>query len=174
MASADPLPASQLASEPDCIVCSGASSTVHRQCCVLCQRSVHISCLLKEFKSAGGEQLKNKLEWFRDFIDHAHLRYACNNCSAKQSSFITPVAAKSVQCTEDIANMKQSISDMGAKIADVLSNMNSLRSEIVVKLSAFTDEIQAAADPVDSVKFSQSSASDQASAGPASYASIIS
>jgi hypothetical protein len=143
---------------------------------------VHLSCLLKVFKSAGGEQLKNKLDWLREFIKQAHLYYICSNCSSNKPTMADTITATQLNHSslqlhsdQDIINMKQSISDMAIKISDVLSNMNALRSELISKLAVFVDGTTATTDPSNCANPNQSSAgTDKPSCRPPSYASILS
>ena len=102
--------------------------------CIHCGESIHSACQLKQFKDAGNEALKNKIEWLSDFIKFAALARQCKTCQENQcncaASSVVTAAASDPQVLQEIANMKQSIAALDSKISSVLTSISSINGNL--------------------------------------------
>ena len=102
--------------------------------CIHYGESIHLACQLKQFKDAGNEPLKNKIEWLGDFIKFAALARQCKACQENQrncaASSVVTATASDPQVSQEIANIKQSIAALDSKISSVLTSISSINGNL--------------------------------------------
>lgn len=109
-----------------CSLCSKAGQYVIG--CLSCNEAVHPACLLKLFKDAGHEALKNKVDWFTEFIKFSPLIYRCKECQEKSVTVpiehCEPVVELSNRINAEMSTVKQSIAALDVKLSSILSSVN--------------------------------------------------
>ena len=102
--------------------------------CIHCGEAIHLAFQLKQFKDAGNEAPKNKIEWLGDFIKFAALAHRCKACQENQrncaASSVVTATASDPQVSQEIANMKQSIAALDSKISSVLTSISSINGNL--------------------------------------------
>ena len=117
-------------------VCTACTSTKVQQllACGQCSESIHLGCVLKQFKESKNEPLKNRIEWLYNFTTFSSLIYHCKTCAAKGTIFnelqtVTKDYEKSISAldarmSKDIQNVKQSIEALDIKLSNILTSIS--------------------------------------------------
>ena len=91
--------------------------------CVICSKSVLLSCLQHQFKHTGELSQKHtcSLEWLQAFIAHCSLHYTCPACQLKSQDVIS--FKDSIRISDDgkfkvLSNVKQSIAELNFQVTE--------------------------------------------------------
>ena len=97
-----------------CHLCAGSPPTNEStRLCAVCSRPALFICMLRRFKESDSDHLRNGVDWLLDFLEFSSLHYVCSLCSKIN-------CGKGNASTQELSVMKQSIEDLGRKVANIL------------------------------------------------------
>ncbi len=74
-----PIEVSAAAGE-SCSLCHGNAVSKETFTCTECSNIVHLSCIVRAFKTKEGSSLKNSINWLHELLLFGNFRYMCSDC----------------------------------------------------------------------------------------------
>ena len=144
------------------VVCSSCELSIkasqHLLRCIYCNKSINLTCMLKLFKEAGNEPLRNKIDWLAELLQFGYLAYQCKECKEKHSTlspknFATETVTKEdkeiLLHRNDMASLQSSIKTISANIDSIILQVNDMQRSLQSTLLSATlpTEVQEEGSP---------------------------